>query len=395
MPLDSVEWLRRLIAFDTTSRNSNLELIACIRAYLVDECGLEKVVVQRAADDVHANLWATLPGEGGVTEGGIILSGHTDVVPVDGQKWDSDPFTLTERDGKLYARGTCDMKGFIAVCMALAPELLKMKRAKPIHFAWTYNEETDFAGIRQLVADAGIPVGAAAGCIIGEPTDFNFVVGHKGIRSSIVHLRGKAMHSSLVPYACNAIEHGAEIVRFLRDLGREFRDSGPFEREYDVPYTTVCPAMVEGGNARNTVPADCYITYEFRNIPGHSGKEIQKRIDDFVAATAQKMKEEDGSCGTESSCLDEQEAFKGRSDSRVCEALKAASEESCKMVLAPFCTEAPNYQMCGVDTIVWGPGGLCAHQPNEFVEAADLKKTERILLRALAQLTGSAVGSRL
>ncbi|RNF23398.1 acetylornithine deacetylase-like [Trypanosoma conorhini] len=395
MPMDSVEWLAKLVAFDTTSRNSNLELIECIRKYLVEECGLQKVLVQRAPDGIHANLWATLPGEGGATEGGILLCGHTDVVPVDGQEWDSDPFTLTERDGKLYGRGTCDMKGFVAVCMALTPELLKMKRAKPIHFAWTYNEETDFAGVRQLVKDAGIPVGTAEGCIIGEPTGFDFVMGHKGIKTNVIHVRGKAMHSSLLPYACNAVEHGADIVRFLRDLGQEFCEKGPFQKGHAVPYTTVCPSIIHGGIAMNTVPADCYVTFEFRYIPNHSGDEIQRRVADFVAATSQKMKEVDASCGVEMRCTNAQNPFKGRDKSFVYEALKAASEEPREPAYLAGCTEAPDYSMRGVDTVVWGPAGDCAHQPNEFVPLADLKKMERILLRALPPLTGAAVGSQL
>ncbi|ORC79888.1 glutamamyl carboxypeptidase, partial [Trypanosoma theileri] len=135
--MNAKQWLAKLVAFDTTSHNSNLDLIHYCKEYL-EALGVKCTLVHNA-EKTKANLWATLPGDGGVTDGGIILSGHTDVVPVDGQKWDSDPFTLTEKDGRLYGRGTCDMKGFIAVCMSLTPELLKMKRAKPIHFAWTYD----------------------------------------------------------------------------------------------------------------------------------------------------------------------------------------------------------------------------------------------------------------
>ncbi|PWU88234.1 putative glutamamyl carboxypeptidase [Trypanosoma cruzi] len=146
--MDHTQWLAKLVAFDTTSRNSNLELIHYCKDYL-EGLGVKCTLLHNAERN-KANLWATLPGDGGVTKGGIILSGHTDVVPVDGQKWDSDPFTLTERDGKLYGRGTSDMKGFVAVCMSLAPELLKMKRAKPIHFAWSYDEEVSCLGGMEL-----------------------------------------------------------------------------------------------------------------------------------------------------------------------------------------------------------------------------------------------------
>ncbi|KAF5214373.1 hypothetical protein ECC02_013031 [Trypanosoma cruzi] len=214
--MDYTQWLAKLVAFDTTSRNSNLELIHYCKDYL-EGLGVKCTLLHNAERN-KANLWATLPGDGGVTKGGIILSGHTDVVPVDGQKWDSDPFTLTERDGKLYGRGTSDMKGFVAVCISLAPELLKMKRAKPIHFAWSYDEEVSCLGGMELAEFARDHDVRAEGCIIGEPTGMTVVIAHKGTSHFWVRVRGKAAHSSLAltGESCNAIDYATKLITKLR-----------------------------------------------------------------------------------------------------------------------------------------------------------------------------------
>ncbi|KEG06891.1 acetylornithine deacetylase-like [Trypanosoma grayi] len=279
--------------------------------------------------------------------------------------------------------------------MSLTPEFLAMKRAKPIHFAWTYNEETDFAGVRQLVADTGIPVSNADGCIVGEPTGLELVIAHKGVQSAVVHLHGRAMHSSMSPQACNAIEHGATMVHFLRDLGREFRTRGPFAEGFPLPYTTVCPAMVQGGIAENTVPADCRITYEFRNIPGHGRGEVQQRIQKFVEATSQEMDKEVSGCHAEVCVSGWSDAFKGRSDTRVFAALQAASGEALEPVYAPYCTEAPEFETRGVGTVVWGPGGANEHEANEYVLLEHMQRAERILRKAVADLTGATRDSQL
>ncbi|ESL05560.1 glutamamyl carboxypeptidase, partial [Trypanosoma rangeli SC58] len=280
--MDYTQWLAKLVAFDTTSRNSNLELIHYCKDYL-EGIGITCTLVHNS-EKTKANLWATLPGEGGVTDGGIIFSGHSDVVPVDGQKWDSDPFTLTERDGKLYGRGTSDMKGFIAVCMSLAPELLRMKRVKPIHYALTYDEEVGCLGgkvLAEFLRDHNIK---ADGCIIGEPTEMRVVTGHKGAYRFRVCVHGKAAHSSLAltSESCNAIDYAAKLVVKLREVAEEYRRRGGHEKDFMVPFSTISTNVINGGNAMNTVPAQCEIGFEFRNLPREPLATMEQQVRSYV-----------------------------------------------------------------------------------------------------------------
>ncbi|ORC86766.1 glutamamyl carboxypeptidase [Trypanosoma theileri] len=216
--MDHKEWLAKLVAFDTTSRNSNLDLIHYCKEYL-EGLGVKCTLVHNA-EKTKANLWATLPGDGGVTDGGIILSGHTDVVPVDGQKWDSDPFTLTEKDGRLYGRGTSDMKGFVAVAMSLTPEFLRMRRAKPIHFAWSYDEEVGCLGgkvLAEFLRDNNIK---ADGCIVGEPTGMLVRTGNKVIARWQISVFGKEMNSlfSLPEGDVDITDYVSKVILKVSDL---------------------------------------------------------------------------------------------------------------------------------------------------------------------------------
>ncbi|MDB5878225.1 MAG: hypothetical protein JWQ41_1639, partial [Variovorax sp.] len=278
--MNTRQWLERLVAFDTTSRNSNLELIESVRDGLSGH-GVRADVIA-SPDGRKANLFATLPATDGQTDGGIILSGHTDVVPVDGQNWSSDPFRIDERDGKLYARGSADMKGFIATSLALVPEFLAMPRKKPIHLAFSYDEEVGCVGAPIMLAELKQRGLRADGCVVGEPTGMQVVVAHKGINLYRCRVHGKAAHSSLTPRGCNAIEYAARLICRIRDIADHYRANGPYDEFFDVPFTTLTTNQIQGGIAVNTIPELCEFQYEFRNLPGMSVDGIRSQVEQYV-----------------------------------------------------------------------------------------------------------------
>lgn len=220
----SLPWITRLVAIDTTSRDSNLPLIEVVATEL-REHGIEPEIFP-TPDGAKANLVATIPAADGSRTGGVVLSGHTDVVPVDGQDWDSDPFEVTERDGRLYGRGTADMKGFIAVGIAALPQMVAASLREPIHFALTYDEEVGCLGGAQIVKEiAGLGLAPRA-AIVGEPTSMRVITGHKSMNVVAVTFHGVAAHSSLTPSGVNAIEYAASFVRFVREQAQEWREHG-------------------------------------------------------------------------------------------------------------------------------------------------------------------------
>src|SRR5215470_2962437 len=228
----TIEVLEALVGFDTTSRKSNLALVEWVEAYL-DRLG---VAHERVPDKTgsKANVWATI-GPSGVP--GTILSGHTDVVPVEGQSWSNDPFRLAERDGRLYGRGSTDMKGFDACCLAAVPAMLARPLARPIHLAFSYDEEVGCVGVRGLIAHLEAAKVKAAGCFVGEPTGMSVVIGHKAKRSFAVAVRGRTCHSSLAPAGVNAVEYAARLIAKIRDINDRMARQGARDPLYDDPFT--------------------------------------------------------------------------------------------------------------------------------------------------------------
>lgn len=259
---EAVAWISRLIAFDTTSRNSNLGLIEDVR----DALGSLGFVCRLTRDGTggKANLLATLPSDDGGLAGGLCLSGHADAVPVDGQEWSSDPFSAVVREDRLFGRGACDMKGFVGTAIAVAVARRNGPRTAPIHLAISYDEELGCLGAPAMVDDmiaAGI---VPAGCVVGEPTMMNVVSAHKGANVGRCRVQGLARHSSLAPTGVNAIEFAARIIVYMQAMAEAFARNGPFSDGFNVPFTTLQTGLVEGGVAVNTVPADCAFTFEFR-----------------------------------------------------------------------------------------------------------------------------------
>ncbi|MVW77911.1 acetylornithine deacetylase [Bordetella sp. 02P26C-1] len=378
--MDTRTWLETLVGFDTTSRNSNLGLIETVRDHLKSQ-GIQAWLAHND-DGSKANLFATLPASDGGEQGGIVLSGHTDVVPVDGQKWSTDPFVLTESDGRLYGRGTCDMKGFIAASLALVPEFLAMPRKKPIHLAFSYDEEVGCVGAPVMLAelrDRGI---RPDGCVVGEPTGMQVVVAHKGINLYRCCVQGKASHSSLTPRGCNAIEYAARLICRIRDVADAFKANGPYDEFYDVPYSTLTTNLIQGGIAVNTIPDRCEFSYEFRNLPGTPADAIQAEIENYIQGTllpAMRAEYEDAQIdirvGAQAPGLDASEA------AAITQLVRALTEDRTTRKVA-YGTEAGLFQALGVPTVVCGPGHIDnAHRPDEFVALDQLASCERFLRR--------------
>ena len=376
-------WLEKLVAFDTTSRNSNLALIETVRDALAHQ-GMQVELIHSPEGD-KANLFATLPASDGSTQGGIVLSGHTDVVPVDGQNWDTNPFVLTEKDGKLYGRGSADMKGYIAASIALVPEFAAMQRKKPLHIALSYDEEVGCAGAPIMLRALQARGQVADGCVVGEPTSMQVVVAHKGINLYRCKVHGKAAHSSLTPKGSNAIEYAARLICRIRDMADQFKEQGPYDEFFDVPFTTMTTNQIQGGIAVNTIPDLCEFAYEFRNLPGMSVEGIQAQVEAYVRdELLPKMQREYADARIEIESGASAPALEASEEAAITQLVRALTSDQDKRKVA-YGTEAGLFHNAGIPTVVCGPGSIeQAHKPNEFVEIEQLDACERFL-RKLGQ----------
>ncbi|XAH24257.1 acetylornithine deacetylase [Xylophilus sp. GW821-FHT01B05] len=370
----------RLVAFDTVSRHSNLPLVHWVRDYL-DAFGIESHLGLDASGR-KANLFASL---GPRAPGGLVLSGHTDTVPVDGQAWQSAPFEAVERAGRLYGRGTVDMKGFIGACLAAVPRLLAADLAMPVHLALTFDEETSMLGVRQLVADLRDRGLAPQGCVIGEPTELRAVVGHKGRRHVRCQVRGRAAHSSLALDGVNAIEYAAEIVAYVRQLGDRLAQQEARHAGYAIPHTTVQTTTIAGGLSANTVPEHCSFDFEFRHLPWTDAAALEEQVRAFALQQVlprMRSRWPDGDIRFDTeSALPAFEAGPG-SDAAAGVAwllgrMRRAGRQDGEPGYVGFGTEASWFQHAGIPTLVCGPGAIeQAHKPDEFITLDQLARCE-------------------
>ncbi len=372
----SLEMIERLVAFDTTSRNSNLELIEFVRGYL-SELGVESELVHDAGG-TKANLYATLgPGD----RPGYALSGHTDVVPVDGQPWSSEPFSVLARDGRLYGRGTSDMKSFIAVCLALAPEFLARDIRTPLHLALSYDEEVGCIGVRGLLERLASREVRPKGCIVGEPTQMKVVRAHKGKLSYRCHVRGREAHSSLIDHGVNAVEAAAEAIAYLKAMQRRFRKNGPFDAELSPPFTTVHTGVVSGGTALNIVPLACHFDFEFRHLPQDDPDalyhELQRHVDEVLVP---EMHAVDPDTGFRFECLSHIAGLSVDEEAEIVQLAKSLTGANSTGKVS-FGTEAGLFQeMAGIPTVVCGPGSIeQAHKPDEWIALEQVARCEQFL----------------
>jgi acetylornithine deacetylase len=375
--------IERLIAFDTTSRNSNLELIHYIRDYLAG-LGVTAELVHDA-EGRKANLYATL---GPTDRPGIALSGHTDVVPIDHQDWTRDPWLVSEHGGRLYGRGTCDMKSFIAVALAHAPRFLESGLATPVHLCLSYDEEVGCKGVPHLLEFLARQPLRPAMCIVGEPTEMKVITGHKGKTSIRCHVRGKEAHSSLAPYGVNAVNAAARVVGHLADMAARKAAEGPFDADFDVPYTTVHTGTIEGGTQLNIVPGHCRFEFEFRYLPQDDPDRLLAEVQRYAESElAPAMQAVDPSTGF---AWEQMAGFPGLDlapGAEVIELAKALSGGNATGKVA-FGTEAGLFDRNGIPAVVCGPGSIDqAHKPDEFVALEQVALCERFMDRLEERLS--------
>lgn len=364
-----LQLIEKLISYDTTSRNSNLDIIKFIEDYLAGH-GVKSTLVYNEGEG-KANLYATL---GDQTKSGIMLSGHTDVVPVDGQDWDTDPFKMVQKDGKLFGRGTSDMKSFIALVLAYVPKFLERGLDTPIHLAFSYDEEIGCIGVRRMIDMINtLPVKPRM-AIVGEPTSMGVIVGHKGKRSYKAHIRGLETHSSLAPQGVNAIEYAAEMIAHLKSMARRITEHGPHDELYDVSHTTVHTGVINGGTALNIVPKDCHFEFEFRYVGDDDPDAIEAEIREFAAQSLEPhMRKISRDTGIDITCSNDMPGLDLNADEEVVTFVKALAGKNDHSKVA-FGTEAGLFHTrAGVPTVVCGPGSIeQAHKPNEFIELSQL-----------------------
>ncbi|NUU32971.1 acetylornithine deacetylase [Arthrobacter sp. C9C5] len=377
----ALAWTEKLVSFDTTSRNSNLALIHSMADELTAH-GITPLIVP-SPEGNKANLFATLPAHDGTVTGGIMLAGHTDVVPVDGQAWDSDPFAPEVREGRLYGRGTTDMKAFSGAILGFLPEFLSRPLAEPLHFAWTYDEEVGCHGAVVLLAElAARGIHPRVG-FVGEPTSMRPVSAHKSSQLYRVTVSGIAAHSSMTSTGVNAIEYAARSIAFIRSLADEHRLSGPFDESFVVPYTTANVGVVSGGAAVNTVAEKCDFEFEFRTIPGVDPEAVISRIEVNLARLRAEIQQENPAADIRMVPLG---TVPGLSPEGPRIALELAQDLTGHAVeeSVVYATEAGLFQQAGIDTVVCGPGSMDqGHTANEYIELTQIAACEDFL-QALA-----------
>ena len=378
----SLDLLKTLVAFDTTSRESNLQLIEYVRDYLAGfDVPCELIYNEQRS---KANLFATI---GPAQRPGIVLSGHTDVVPVDDQPWTLAPFELTERDGKLYGRGTADMKGYIACVLALVPSLVRADLKKPVHIALSYDEEVGCLGVRSLLSElAKRPVKPML-CIIGEPTELKPVLGHKGKLAMRCDVHGEACHSAYAPLGVNAIEYAAELISELGRIGHRLK-AEHHDVRFDPPFSTVQTGVISGGKALNIVPADCRFDFEIRALPSHDPSEVAQQLQAF--AEQQVLPRMRAVSEQSDIRFSELSAYPGLATDAHSEAaeLIAAFSGSREFGTVAFGTEGGLFDAAGIPTVVCGPGSMDqGHKPDEFVSLEQLNGCDALLQRMLRSIS--------
>lgn len=379
MPAAALDLVRDLIAFDTTSRGSNLALIDYAQALL------EKVGARcrrsYSEDGGKANLFATLGPDG---DGGFVLSGHTDVVPVDGQDWSSDPFKPEVRDGKLYGRGSCDMKGFVGTALALASDIAKAKLKRPIHFALSYDEEVGCVGVKGLLDDLKAQNLKPALAVIGEPTGMKIVGAHKGGAKLVTKCCGREHHSSGPEKGANAVMMAGEFVALLNSVWDELRaDSDP---RFDPPHSTVQATVIHGGTAVNILAREANVTWEYRCLPDRDPEKIIARVQQRAAAEILPKYQRRAPEAKFDTALHAH--YPGLAMDEDSPAVRLAREltGANRVEAVAYGTEAGHFQSYGIPAVICGPGSIDqAHRPDEFCALSELEACENFLRKLIAK----------
>ncbi len=380
-PFTPKEMLAKLVSFNTESQRSNLDLIHFCRDFLAG-LGVESTLAFNADGD-KANLYATI---GPRVEGGVVLSGHTDVVPVAGQDWTSDPWTLTERDGKLYGRGACDMKGFDAIALALVPEMLAAPLKRPIHIALSYDEEVGCQGARVMIAAMAKDGMKPAVVIVGEPSMMQVVTGHKGGLRMKTTVRGHAVHSSRVDIGVPAVMIAGRLIDWHNRVMAENKAKADAANGFEPPYTTLHVGVVNGGTAVNITAEHCSFTHEVRCIPGESFESYVERYRAEVTQLEAQMQAIAPETGIDFVVTSDTPAMGPEQSGAAEELCRRLTGDNGRHVVA-YGTEGGLFQRAGWSTVVCGPGDIAqAHQPDEFVTVAQLDAGTDFVRRLIADL---------
>lgn len=378
----SLALAQALVRMNTISANSNLELIDLAQSHLA-ALGVKSRITYNA-ERTKANLFATL-GEG--KPAGVIVSGHTDTVPWDGQEWSVDPLSAVVQNERLYGRGSADMKSFIAIALANAKRFLESDSPYAVHFAFSYEEEIGCFGVKELIADMRDANIKPLACIVGEPTSMVPAIAHKGVYRYKCCVRGKEAHSSLTPHSVNAIEMAARVVGKVRDMAEGFERSEPRYEGFDVPFSTASVGQFHGGIADNVVPRDAEFRYEFRDLPTADAKRMQADVLAYAASIEPAMKKVAPDAGFKFETICEIPSFLGAADDPITLLAQRLAGED-RTTLVAFGTEAGLFKNAGIPTVVCGPGSINqAHQPDEFVSLEQLARCELFMERLAATPT--------
>jgi acetylornithine deacetylase len=378
----SRDWLAELVGFDTTSRGSNLDLIAHVEAYLLG-LGARCERTENEAGD-KANLHAVL---GPDVDGGVVLSGHSDVVPVDGQDWQTDPFVLTEKDGKLYGRGSCDMKGFIACALAAAPRFAEAGLKRPVHFAISYDEEVGCLGAPDMIAKMADKTPKPSCVIVGEPTLMQVVTGHKGLFSVEVEVHGHEAHSSLVESGACASTAAVRLMNFLVEQGDALKAAAPADSPFDPAYGTLTIGQMQGGTAPNILAKHANFFSLMRPTPWDDGPGIGAALKERAREVEAEMQHYAPDAKIDVHIRSDVPPLKPEIDGEAETLARALTGDNARRVVA-YGTEAGQFQEAGFSTVVCGPGSIeQAHQPNEFIAISELAKCDAFMEKLTARLT--------
>lgn len=384
--LQSSEWINRLIGFDTVSSKSNLKLINELKAYLEDYGLITRLTFNPSS--TKANLFTTIPDRQNGVQGGVVFSGHTDVVPVDGQNWASDPFCAEVRDERIYGRGACDMKGFLGVVLAAVPYFISLKASRPIHLAFSYDEELGCLGAPAMIADmtsAGLSPDA---CIVGEPTGMAPVIAHKGLCQYRCAVHGQSAHSSRTPEGVNAIEYAASVILELKKIIQESVTTDSNRMEFDIPFSTANVGMIKGGTASNIVAEHCEFVFDCRPMPDMDVGALEMKLRSYIdSELLPRMRKVSPDCDIVIEKLLNVPSLSEEGNKQLVETVMRMTGSNRPGKVA-FATEAGQFSLAGIPTIVCGPGHIeHAHRANEYLSFEQIALCENFV-REMATLQG-------
>ncbi|MEE4635497.1 acetylornithine deacetylase [Pseudomonas alliivorans] len=379
----ALDIFKRLIAFETVSSEPNMALIEYVRDLLATK-GIESLIV-RDETGKKANLFAST---GPQEQPGVLLSGHTDVVPAAGQAWTVPPFQATLRDGRIYGRGTCDMKGFIALAIDAMLDAADMTLTRPLQLALSHDEEIGCVGVRRLLDVLHLAPVRPFLCVVGEPTLMQFAVGHKGKSSYRTYCRGQEAHSSLAPRAVNAIHLASDFIAELRKSQKQVEQQGVRDDGYDIPYSTVHIGRIDGGKALNIVPNLCTLEFEYRNLPGDDPDQLLEQLRERAEVLVREARQLSGVAAIDIEIMNEYPALETHPSVEAVRMLHAFAEPGTRHIKVSYGTEGGLFAgRLNVPVVVCGPGSIeQAHKPDEFIEERQMNAGERFLQSLLGSL---------